>query len=430
MTLNHGTAERLPTNDTHRKVIYALGILCVLVLLALDLNRYVHNLPRRAGSINRWIPIAQSNDFGQELYRRHIDYLYPPIFLILIKPLAQVSMPWRALIFEGLKDISLIWSIFLAYRMARTCFRDFRLWMLALALLMTGRFIESDLSHGNVNLFVLLFVLAGCRLWQKDHGFWGGILLALAVSIKLTPALLLVYAGYKRQWALVVGSAVGLILFLLLLPVMYLGWTVNLESLYAWVQHVIVPFSTALNIDATRINQSLAAVLLRHLTTTPAMERPHLIYINWADLTRGQVAVIYKGCVLVLLAFAVWGTRGTILRKDTPRFALHLSIVLILMVLLSGYSWHAHYVYLLIPYLTLTAYIIQETRGKLKLVLCIALWLSFILGTLMTCGLGWYATILFDGYGVLTLAAMILLFMTVYLSRRYNLIEKAGSSAS
>jgi hypothetical protein len=123
--------------------------------------------------------------------------------------------------------------------------------------------------------------MLGCRLVLegKSRAIWflGGLTLSLPASIKLVPALPVVFLLFQ-QWASVaipdrrgrtwgraiastLGVSVGALLFLLLIPASVIGWRENLHYLDVWQKQVVnndrVGPRAGFNIHSFR-NQSLA----------------------------------------------------------------------------------------------------------------------------------------------------------------------------
>src|SRR5207248_3261392 len=115
-------------------------------------------------------------------------------------------------------------------------------WAKALVVLLSLRPIMGDLIHGNVNLFILFLVTAGLYAFHRGRQAGGGLLLALAMACKVTPALFVPYLVWKRAWRALGGCALGLVLFLWVVPSCFLGWEKNQELLASWARHMIVPF--------------------------------------------------------------------------------------------------------------------------------------------------------------------------------------------
>src|SRR5205085_1119832 len=85
--------------------------------------------------------------------------------------------------------------------------RPFPLGAKVLTALLTLRPIAGDLQHGNVNLFILFLVAGFLYLLHRRRDFLGGLVLALAVSCKVTPALFVPYLAWKRAWRALAGCA-------------------------------------------------------------------------------------------------------------------------------------------------------------------------------------------------------------------------------
>ena len=84
---------------------------------------------------------------------------------------------------------------------------------------------------GNVNGYILLALVA---VWSlRDEPAWAGVLTAIAVALKLTPAFLLIWLAATRRWrALGAGLAAALVIALLTILV------VGVDDVIEWVRTV------------------------------------------------------------------------------------------------------------------------------------------------------------------------------------------------
>jgi glycosyl transferase family 87 len=108
-----------------------------------------------------------------------------------------------------------------------------------LALLALSRPLVEEFACGQVNLLVLLAALAAFRDEDRGRPVRAGLLLALCVGLKLSPALLLLPALAARRWRVVGGAALGLVL-VALAPLPFYGasgavalhhrWTASLAA--------------------------------------------------------------------------------------------------------------------------------------------------------------------------------------------------------
>ena len=99
-----------------------------------------------------------------------------------------------------------------------------------------------DLHHGNINLLILFLIVAMFQAWREGYDGLAGLLLGLAISYKVTPALFIPYFIYKRSWRTVGSTLLGMVLFLLVVPSVIVGPRFNLDCL----QHVVAPDADAI----------------------------------------------------------------------------------------------------------------------------------------------------------------------------------------
>src|SRR5262249_4776420 len=142
---------------------------------------------------------------------------------IILEPLVNLPSPWGALLWFYLKVGMTLAAYYWVFRMVGTAELPFPEWAKAATVLLSLRPIMSDLLHGNVNLFILFLVLAFLYAFHRGRDFLSGNILGLAIACKVTPALFLPYFLWKRAWTAALGCAVGLVLFLLVVPGLRLG---------------------------------------------------------------------------------------------------------------------------------------------------------------------------------------------------------------
>lgn len=308
-------------------------------------------------------------------------YIYPPFFLTLIWPLSQVSESLAAVLFETAKWIAIFVSLRVAWRLCSPPGEDLPPIVALGSLVLTGRFLWNDLGVGNVNVFILLAVLIGCRLVATGWPFAAGAIVAVAVSVKVTPALLLVYFLYKGWWRTLLGAAGGAAVCFLIWPALWFGWENNWHLLSAWYDMVVASFVERGEVYSIHTNQSLVGILNRLLGPSVAIQPDtHLaiaVLPQW-----GRDAIRYVVAAAVLLGLAVVCRGRTRPREQPLLFGSEVGLVLIAMLLLSGLSWKAHFVTMLLPYTVLLAYLADARHAPRPRKLGWLLLASFALCTL------------------------------------------------
>ncbi len=193
--------------------------------------------------------------------RTATPYLYPPLFAQLLTPLALLPLPVAAWVWAGGNVLAALWLWRLVKPVlsAPPCQEAGQgsswLWWLALGPILVGNFLL-----GQVNLWIAAAVtFALLADAERRHSALGGLALALATSVKLSPALLAPYFIGRRAWRLLAWHGAWL-LFFNGLSFALLGADRQV-IMHSWYQEIIVQ---GWRFDfAVASNQSLYGALLR-----------------------------------------------------------------------------------------------------------------------------------------------------------------------
>lgn len=199
-------------------------------------------------------------------------------------------------------------------------------------------FVET-LHIGQINVFVIVCLYLAYFLAEHDRQIGAGIALALAVTLKTTPALFVLYFAVQRQYRAAASSVIALAV-LTLIPVIQFSPGVLRDYLE------IVP-EIGGEIHPTIYNQSALALAYRAAQ-----------WAGWDD-PRAGLLLAHKA----LLAGAVLALLGTSYarRGETPTGRLWLfNALLLVMIVSSPLLWYHHSTFLLLPLLALIAQ--RETR--------------------------------------------------------------------
>jgi hypothetical protein len=217
-----------------------------------------------------------------------------------------------------------------------------------------------DLSHGNINLFILFLVTAALYAFHRQRSGLGGLVLGLAIAVKVTPALFLPYLLWKRAWKALAGCVGGLILFLWLVPGACLGWNENAQQLHDWWYQMVVPYVVKGEVTSEHNNQSLPGLVSRMLTHRPSFSTydehgvyTPLEYHNVVEADPSLVRLLVKGSMLLFAGMVVWSCRTRSAPGDHWRMAAEYSIVLLGMLLFSERTWKHHCVTMTLPFAVL-----------------------------------------------------------------------------
>lgn len=264
-------------------------------------------------------------------------------------------------------------------------------WELALPCVLILLPALSGLLRGQVGPLLLGCGLLAWRDLRRGHDLRAGGLLALCAAIKLTPLFVIVGLAAARRWRAVAGAGLGLVLFLGVLPLPFLGPQRTAASLEHFGRHMILrplsdpsdPDMTSLNTHVPR-NQSLIALGVRRLSGIPKL------------LALGILALL----VPLALCRAGW-------RFDLGAYALLWGLPL----LIAPVAWHHHHV---------LAFFALALLGARR---------SRLLGVFALAALGHFALAPLRPYGALALGTLVVLGAAAWPARP-SLVESEPTPAT
>jgi hypothetical protein len=334
-------------------------------------------LERRMGDLDVFLRAAWAVRNDADLYEITSDndwhYLYPPLYAILITPLADPPkgedatgyVPY-AISVALCYLINLLSLMVAAHVLAsaleerssgasfppqpRYCRRWWmlRLWPILICFLPIGH----TLMRGQVNLIVLASLCAALAGWIRQQQFRAGLWLALAICIKVVPAFLLVYPLWKRDGRSLLGCLTGCVVGLVLIPGIVFGPARAVTHYETYAKAFYGPFFNVNDDD--RSKEEIAGTdsigvrnALHNWMYPSADKRPE-------NMHRGAKAVYFVlGFAMTLLT--LWpGTnrsreRSVSRPRDlTTRCAHQLAGLILLMTIFSPVS-HTHYLLFCLP---------------------------------------------------------------------------------
>jgi alpha-1,2-mannosyltransferase len=282
-------------------------------------------------------------------------YLYPPLLAELLIPLALLPLTVAAYIWFLMSAFSVIATAAMCARMLPES-RAPRWLIAAGAIVIVFRFVLDNFNLGQVNAIVTALAVAHVFLYARGKKFWSALALAIAVSIKVTPAIFLVYhiAKLRLRYPIACIVLIGGVIALSFLPM-----GTSAPGTFSEFANRTLRNEQGYNL-ADSGNQSLRGSLAR--LTTPA-----------TDVTRdnGDSRTVLSGSTVLLsiivLAAALWG--ATRARAELSAVAPFFCCA----VLLSPLSWKAHFIMLILPLVLLGGAMLNAPRTQRR----------FIAGTLV-----------------------------------------------
>lgn len=275
----------------------------------------------------------------------------PPIMPLSLYPLMLLPPVEGAVAWFAIKAALAGLSVQLCLRMVRLGDRPVPALVQAMVVVLSLRPIMSDLHHGNNNILILFLVVATLTAWRRGYDVLAGLILAYAIAFKVTPGLFLLYFAYKGSWRTVAATVVGMGLFLLVVPSLFLGPDFNWLCLKTWCHRILFPYVGKDTIGDQEINQSMVGVVSRMLTDSIRVGRYEIkLKVNFVAWDPQLVGRLIKGLSVGLLGLLAWLCRTKYQRRDDPRLLGEFALVVLTMLFVSERSWKHHFVTLLLPY--------------------------------------------------------------------------------
>jgi alpha-1,2-mannosyltransferase len=225
-------------------------------------------------------------------------------------------------------------------------------WVQAAIVVLSFRPILSDLHHGNNNILIMFLAVASIAAWRRGYDVLAGLILALSITYKVTPGLILIYFAYKRSWRAVGATLLGMAAFLFVVPSLFIGLNFNLICLGTWWKRILSPFVEGDVAGVQEINQSMVGTLMRILTVQTG-DDPYSVklqHLHLFSLNPRYVVLTVKGISVGFLVLLAWLCRTKSDRRDDPRLLGEFSLIVLTMLFVSERSWKHHYVTVLLPY--------------------------------------------------------------------------------
>lgn len=396
----------------------AVLVFCVLSSGVYFASKSGSNAEVYSNDFNVYYHAANEIRAGRDPYQNSLGkwtpYLYPPLLAEIIIPLTMLSVPVAAYLWFLISAGSMIGAALMSGRMSALLASEsqsaaadaeglfsLRGAVAAAAVIGVLRFTLDTFNLGQVNTIVAALTIAHVYLYARDKKALSAMALVLAISFKLTPALLIVYhiARLRLKFAVVCAALVVGVTALSFLPFEARG----LDAFRIFANRTLKN-EQGYNL-ADPGNQSLRGAIARLTARDEG---------GGGDETRRPVETATLAVAIVLLAAAVFAARRA--RSELAGVAPFFCC----MALLSPLSWKAHFVILVLPIAYLLALVFHsDTPAVARRVLLSAIGVSFALFNLTSPRIiGLAAAEWADAHSLITLGAVLILFVALYANRR------------
>ncbi|MBU9765555.1 DUF2029 domain-containing protein [Mycobacterium sp. TNTM28] len=285
-----------------------------------------------------------------------LPFTYPPLAAIMFAPFAWLSLPAASVAITATTLLLLIVSMHIVLTRLnvwpQTTITSEPAWLrrcwLAVALVAPAVIwlepIRSNFEFGQINVVLMTLVVADCvprrTPWPR------GVLLGLAIALKLTPAVFVLYFLLRRDMRALLQTAAATVVATL--AGFVLAWT---DSVEYWTE--TVRNTDRIGTATLNTNQNIAGALAR------------------LGLAEGPRFALWVAVSFVVLALTVWAVRRTLRSGADEAPVLALICVAMFGLVVSPVSWSHHWVWSL-PTLLVTGVLAYRLRNVYLAVLTAA----------------------------------------------------------
>jgi alpha-1,2-mannosyltransferase len=329
-------------------------VVCVLLSGVYFAHKSGTNAEAYSNDFNVYYHAAKEVLAGRDPYQDSLGewtpYLYPPLLAELIVPLALVPLPVAAYLWFLFSAASMIAAASMSARMSGTLVSEsgqgdaaehepegarllsLRAAIAVGAVVVVLRFVLDTFNLGQVNAIVAGLAVAHVYFYARDRKTLSAIALVVAVSIKLTPAVFLVYhiAKLRLKFA---AACVALLIGVTALS--FLPFEARGLEAFRIFENRTLKNEQGYNL-ADSGNQSLRGAIAR-LRARASDED------SGGTESRSPTEAVILAIAIVMLSGAVFAARRA------PNEIAGVAPFFCCVVLLSPLSWKAHFVILVLP---------------------------------------------------------------------------------
>jgi len=277
---------------------------------------------------------------------------YPPAAALFFMPLSKLPIQLSEWIFTTVSVISLWLAVSWTLKILDWEPTGPLKWLIfALSLKMFP--MKLTLALGQINLIILALLVGsfyfceGLALRSKARPFkiLSGILLGLAIVLKLTPAPILIYFLIRKKWKVIKWSAATIAVLTVIGGIVF-GWDLT-RYYFVSVVPGLMGEVTKETVNASYMNQSVTALLAR---------------VGTFGFTNASIRLLLSGGMFLIVMRSLLGVRQGDSSFDFRRFW---SLAVISTLFLPVFVWQHHYVMLLPAWLILAAAAFRRPRSWL-----------------------------------------------------------------
>jgi len=204
---------------------WAIGALIVLAIFVAVLAAQTWAKATRPTDLQMYLAASRALWSGADPYAAGdgAPFIYPLFLCVVVWPLWHVPLAAHVWIWFALSIASAVVAISLLSRLHQDLGRHRLIVASAIVAMFLAEPMQSNLRNGQINFIVIAMCAAFAWYWSRGRGVAASAWLAAAISLKITPAIFIVFLVMRRQWSRIAESLAMTALFAIGLPWLVAG---------------------------------------------------------------------------------------------------------------------------------------------------------------------------------------------------------------
>ncbi len=336
-------------------VVIAVFLIASVVLAFQAHNKVAHEMTRQKhiDAFDSYMKVVPKFIHQHKPYRSD-RFPLPPFAMLFVAPFTLLSRPDAQAAWVLCKPLFFIPIFFLARSIVqRSCGP---IVPAAIALIIAGWFfpVIGDIQEGQMNLLMLLPLAIGLWMAQNPrpaHQIAAGLLVAMAICIKVTPLAFLAYFLFRRRWLLSSFIVLGSALWLFVVPGIFFGFAQNMLWMHQWTGLMIKPyiFHDVIKFPNGESIPELVLLFFSHESAWKTFHNGHVVwhYVNIMAISPKLAHLIGRLILGVIALAGIFWARKSVPSFYCRRYPLEIACIGAFMLWASERTWVPHYVTLI-----------------------------------------------------------------------------------
>jgi len=318
---------------------YFRGIVLIVVAVAVAYLIYTHlgshhnqyDLKIYYNAVRYWLDGNSIYDYSQpDPVNNSLGFTYPPIAAIAMAPM--VVLPIGVVVVVTFLAI-IVCNTVLAYLYTRERISLPRFQMLIVSGVVSALSfcllpIGQNVGFGQINVFLALLVVADILVLGRRRSRWFGVGIGLAMALKLTPGIFLLYLVLSKKWRALAVSVVTAVAAVIVSGIVSFSDTVEYYTRLVWE-------SDRIGVMDNTANQSINGFIARIVSPDNPSK------------------AVWAACSVIVIGIAGWRIKKAAVHQDT---LAAITLTGFLGALVSPVSWLHHIVWVLPAGVVLASY--------------------------------------------------------------------------